>query len=471
MTEQDSSTNPKTTIVNGAPLNKLVVFIIVSLSLLMVTIDTTIVATALDTLQKDLDVSVNWAGWTITAYSFGFVLMLPLSAKLSIKYGPRNLYLTSVSVFTIASLFCGLTNSIEMLIVWRVVQAMGAAGITPSVTAIIVNHFGSARDRAVSLFGSIFPIGVMIGPIFGGLFVTYWSWPWIFFVNVPFGLAVVLLSLKFIPKDRVDKMIAKTKMDFMGMLWLGVGILACMVAATYLGDEESQVFSRFFITMAIVAGIGLTGFFIHINRKKNPFIAPRFVSGKGFSAVNLLNILFSGGTSGILSLVPLFAASRYGINEMDAATLLIAQGVASLILSTLITIILRSTGYRLPLWIGGGLAILGTLILVFKPMWGVSPYFWLMGATFLMGCGVGTMSPPARNAGLQLAPESSATIAALRSMCLQLGSIIFIAIATAIIAGGENPGEIHAQVYLGMSLFFTVGLLLIRFVPEHKGAW
>ncbi|HLS30281.1 MAG TPA: MFS transporter, partial [Flavobacteriaceae bacterium] len=139
------------------PVNKIVVFIIVALSLLMTTVDTTIVATALETLQRELDTSVNWVGWTMTAYSLGFVLMLPLSAKLSMRHGPRRVFLLSIAVFTLTSFFCGLAQNIEMLIVLRVIQAIGAAGITPSVTAIIVDHFGNSRDRAVSLFGSIFP--------------------------------------------------------------------------------------------------------------------------------------------------------------------------------------------------------------------------------------------------------------------------------------------------------------------------
>src|SRR5690606_14410220 len=92
--------------------------------------------------------------------------------------------------------------NIGTLIVLRAVQAAGGAGFTPSATGIIVDHFGSARDRAVGLFGSIFPIGAMIGPIFGGLIVTYASWRDIFLVNVPIGLVIVLLALRFIPKDR-----------------------------------------------------------------------------------------------------------------------------------------------------------------------------------------------------------------------------------------------------------------------------
>jgi len=162
-------------------IRKGVVFSIVAMALLMTTVDATIVATALDTLQHDLHTTVNWVGWILTGYSFGLVVMLPISAKLSIRFGHRRIFILSVAVFTVASVACGLSSNIILIIVLRIVQAIGGAGITPSVTGIIVDYFGKSRDRAVSFFGSIFPAGAMIGPIFGGLFVTYWTWRGIFF--------------------------------------------------------------------------------------------------------------------------------------------------------------------------------------------------------------------------------------------------------------------------------------------------
>ncbi len=165
----------------GRPIRKGLVFTIVALALLMTTVDATIVATALETLQRDLHTTVNWVGWILTAYSFGLVIMLPISAKLSIRFGHRRVFLLSVTVFTVASVACGFSSNIFIIIVLRILQAIGGAGITPSVTGIIVDYFGSSRDRAVSFFGSIFPAGAMIGPIFGGLFVTYWTWRGIFY--------------------------------------------------------------------------------------------------------------------------------------------------------------------------------------------------------------------------------------------------------------------------------------------------
>lgn len=452
-------------------INKVVVFTTVALSLMMSTVDTTIVATALDTLQEELNTTVNWVGWTITAYSFGFVLMLPLSAKLTKLYGARRLFLISIGIFSGASLLCGFSNSIYLLIPLRVVQAIGAAGITPSVTAIIVDYFGSARDRAVGLFGSIFSIGVMIGPVFGGLFVTYWTWRWIFFVNVPIGIAVILLSLKYIPKDPERSKKQKSNLDFKGAILLAIGLLSSMFAITYLGEKEATLLSTTFLGLSAVAIVGMFGFFRHVKRVKDPFIQPRFIYGRGFGAVNLLNILFSGATSGVLGLVPLFAASRYGIDALGAATLLIAQGGASVLFSIVMTIYLRRTGYHPPLYAGTTIIVLGIILVSLQPQFGIDPYFWLAVSTSLIGIGIGVISPAARNACLQLAPNESAMIAALRSLSLQLGSILSVSVATAIIAGAQLPGKTHANVYLGIALLLVFVIPIISRIPEHKGSW
>lgn len=256
-TEEKVSTVPE----QSPQTKKIWIFSIVAMSLLMTTVDATIVATALHTLQNELHTTINWAGWTLTAYSFGFVLMLPISGKISELYGHRRVFLGSVATFTIASLCCGLANNIYILIALRVVQAVGGAGITPSATGIIVNHFGRSRDRAVSLFGSVFPIGAMIGPIFGGLFVTYWTWRGIFFVNLPIGLAVLALSLRFIPHDHSLKSTVSPHKDIVGVVLLGIGILSAMFAASYLGDTSGKILVSAFVVLLIISAASLVGFF------------------------------------------------------------------------------------------------------------------------------------------------------------------------------------------------------------------
>lgn len=453
------------------PVRRVVVFTTVALALFMMSVDSTIVSTALHALQHGLRTSINWAGWTLTAYSFGFVLMLPVSGRLSDRYGRRRVFLASVAVFTVASLLCGLAGNIYLLIVLRAVQAGGGAGFTPSATGIIVDRFGDARDRAVSLFGSIFPVGSMIGPIFGGLFVTYWTWRGVFFVNVPVGLAVVLLSLRFIPPDRPSTRRARVSVDGPGMALLGVGIVTAMLAASYMGEERASAGSPLFLVPAVVALVALTAFFRHIQRTDQPFIRPTLIYGPGFGAVNLTNFIYGGVPQGVIALIPLYAAERYGIDALRSGTLLIAQGISAVLLSTTIALAVRRTGYRLPVAVGSMVIVAGLVLLALHPAAGISPYWWLAGSTFLIGGGFGTLNPACRNAGLSLAPQDSATLAALRSMGLSVGSIFTISVTTAVIASAGDPGRTQAWVYVVAAGLLVATLPLIGRIPEHRGAW
>ena len=453
------------------PIRRGLVFAIVGLALLMMSIDSTIVATALHSLRIGLHTSIDWAGWTITAYALGFVVVLPISGKLSEQYGCRRVFLGSVVAFTIASLCCGLADNIYVLVALRGLQAAGGAGFTPSATEIIVNYFGDARDRAVSLFGSIFSIGAMIGPIFGGLFVSYWTWRGIFLVNVPIGVAVIVLALRYIPRDRSRIGGKHPRMDVTGMALLGGGLLAGMLAVSYLAERNAHAWSLAFVLPMVIAIAALWMFFRHINHSAQPFIAPRLISGSGFGTVNLFNGLYGGVTSAVVALIPLYAWNRYGINALGSSTLLIAQGAAAIMLSIAAAFALRRTGYRRPLYVGGVVIAIGMLLLAVSPVAGIPPYAWLAGSAFLLGIGRGANNPASRNAGLQLAPEHSSTLAALRTMSMQIGTIITISIDTAILASSDDPGRIQAWLFAGAAALFIAALPLITRVPEHRGSW
>lgn len=453
------------------PIRRGVVFTIIALALLMMSIDSTIVATALHSLRSELHTSIDWAGWTITAYSLGFVVILPLAGKLSEQYGCRKVFIGSVAAFTVASLCCGLADNIYVLVALRGLQAAGGAGFTPSATEIIVDHFSDARDRAVSLFGSIFSIGTMIGPIFGGLFVSYWTWRGIFLVNVPIGIAVIVLALRFVPRDRSRIGESAPRMDAVGMALLGGGLLCGMLAVSHLAERNAHAWSPGFVIPLAIAIAALWRFFRHINQTEHPFIAPRLISGAGFGTVNLINGVYGGVTSAVVALVPLYASDRYGIDALGSGTLLVAQGAAAIIFSIAAAFALRRTGYRLPMYVGGVVTAAGMLLLALGPMAGIAPYAWLAGAAFLVGTGRGTNNPASRNAGLQLAPERSSTLAALRTMCMQIGTIITISIDTAILAISHDPGRIQAVLFALAAGLLIAALPLIARVPEHRGSW
>lgn len=448
----------------------LLLFTVVALALMMSSLDQTIVATALHALQQDLHAPLTWASWTMTVYALGMVIMVPISGKLSEQYGRRRVFLASVGLFTTASLCCGFAGNIYVLVVLRFLQALGAAGFTPSATGIIVEHFGPARDKAVGLFGSIFSIGAMIGPIFGGLFVTYWSWRGIFFVNVPIGIALIALSLRFIPHDPPRPSRRPKNFDLIGMSELGVGVLGVMLALNALAKGASALHRPEFLVPAVVALLALGLFIHHVRKSFHPFIPVSFIAGHGFGAVNLINVIAGMIEEGLLVLVPLYAIARYHISPLGAGTLLTGEAIGLIIMSGIGVLWLRKGGYRLPIYIGTSAMIIGILALSATPP-GVSPYVWLVAVTGLIGLGAGLISPASRNAGLQLAPRHTPSLAALRTMCFQIGSIAAISITTAIIAGASNPGTAHMLAYAGWAVLFALLLPVVSHIPEHRGAW
>jgi EmrB/QacA subfamily drug resistance transporter len=450
--------------------HRVAIFSVVAMALLMSSLDGTIVATALHAIQHGLNASLNWTGWVITAYSVGLVLALSLAGKLSGRFGRRRFFIASVVVFTGTSLCCGLADNIYLLIALRAVQAAGGAGFTPSATAIITGNFGQARDKAVGLFGSIFPIGSMIGPIFGGLFVSYWTWRGIFFVNVPIGILLIIFCLRYVPRDPERDGHARRPVDLTGMVLLGAGVLALMLGISYLGEAGASASSPLFIAPAIAGLLGLAWFGRHIRRVQDPFIAPLLIAGRGFGAVNVINILYGGAVAGMLALVPLYAVDRYRISALGSGTLLTAEGIAVITLSSLAAMGLRRTGYRWPLYIGSACIAIGMAGLAIRPA-GLSPYAWLAMTACVIGIGTGFSSPASRNAGLQLAPDQSAALAALRSTGRQVGQIAAVSITTTIIAQSASPGQLQGKVFVAFAVLLVACLPVISRVPEHRGSW
>ncbi|MGH8148274.1 MAG: MFS transporter, partial [Rhodanobacteraceae bacterium] len=276
---------------------------------------------------------------------------------------------------------------------------------------------------------------------------------------------------RYVPHDRAHRGVPHAGVDLAGLALVGASLFTAMFAASYLGEPTSRVASVGFLLPLLVAIAAVSLFVWHIRRSGHPFIAPRFVYGRGFGAVNLVNVVYGGVTGGVILLAPLYAANRYHIDALGSGTLLIAEGVAAILLSFTVTMALRKTGYRIPLYIGCLLIAVGTFLLAMPPVAGIPAYGWLAGATFLVGAGGGTISPPSRNAGLQLAPEQSSTLAAMRSLFNQIGEIATVAVATAIMADTARPGISQARIYAVIAVVLVLALPLIARIPEHRGTW
>jgi EmrB/QacA subfamily drug resistance transporter len=452
--------------VGEAVAGRYVVFTIVSLALLMASVDQTIVATALPSLQHDLHTQVNWSSWTLTIYALGQILVMPLAGKLGDQYGRKKIFLGAAVLFTTASLCCGFASNIFLLIVLRGIQAIGGGAFMPTATGIVAQQFGPERDRALGLFSSVFPLGGIIGPVLGGVVVTYWSWRGIFLVNVPLGIILVISGALFIPAStwRRDQ-----RLDVRGVALLGTTLLAAMFGMAILGDGRAPG-DPVFLALESVAAVAAIGFARHTARSRSPFISAEHLVGRGFGVMNVINFLFGAAVLGVAALVPLYAQQRYGLSALAAGTLLTARGAGAIATAALAVVLLRRTGYRWPMLAGFSLTAAGLIGLAVSPH-GLSPYAWLAVAAGVTGVGMGTSTPASNNATLQLAPDHSAAVAGLRGMFRQAGAITAVSVTAAVLARSAHPSIAQGQIFVVFAVIMLGVLPLILLVPDHRGRW
>lgn len=446
-----------------APRRRLV-FAVVAVALFMASVDLTIVATALPALERDLGAAVNWSSWTITAYTLGQILMMPIAGTLGERYGRKLVFLVAATVFTVASLLCGLANDIEVLVGLRVVQALGGGAFMPSATGIVAAMFGDQRDRALGAFSSILPIGGVVGPVIGGVLLEWLSWRWIFLVNVPFGIALVVAGAVVIPRDGRGGRVGR--FDVVGVVLLVVALLSLMVGASLAGGAGDLPFALGALALSACAAFG---FFRH-TRAPTSFLPRELLVGRGFGVMNVLNVLYGTVALGLGALIPLYAHDRYGIDNLHAGTLMATRAAGMVAAAAAAVVVLRRFGYRRPIVLGLGLIVVGMTAMALIPS-GSSSYLWLSAAAAVLGLGMGTMAPAANNATLQLAPEHAASIAGLRGMFRHGGGLVAISVVSSVLARSEERGTAQAVMIAVVCLPLACAVPLVRRAPDHRGAW
>ncbi|TVT21941.1 MFS transporter [Amycolatopsis acidiphila] len=464
--EVPSYTTGTTTEAAPHPRRRLI-FAIVSMGLFMAAVDQTIVASALPAIQHELAAPVNWSGWTITIYALGQVLMMPVAGRISDQFGRKKVFLVAAVVFTAASLACGFATDVYLLVVLRAIQAIGGGAFMPSATGIVADNFGPERDRALGMFTSIFPIGGIVGPIAGGVFTAFWSWRGIFLINVPIGLVLIVLALKYLPSSEPRD---NSRVDFHGVALLGVLVLTSMLGITYLGSGGTSLLSPVFLACEAAAVVAVVFFVRHTKRHPAPFIPFELMRGRGFGVMNLINLCYGAAALGFGALVPLYAEDRYHIQSLEAGTLLTARAVGTICVAALAVLALRRTGHRLPMLVGFLILAAGLVAMYAAPP-GISPYLWLTISSGVSGIGMGLTVPATNNASLQLAPDKVAAIAGLRGMFRQSGAIISISVTTAVIARSSDAGLAQAYILLAFAVLMVAVLPLLLLVPDHRGSW
>jgi EmrB/QacA subfamily drug resistance transporter len=435
----------------------------IGMAILMVTIDSTIVATALPTLTRELHTSLAWSSWTITIYQLGEIVSLPVAGRLSDSLGRRRMFIVYVGTFTIASLLAGVVGDIYVLIALRFVQALGGGGLMPSAMGVVSDLFTRERDRALGLVTSLFPVGALLGPAVGGFIVTYSSWREIFFVNVPVGAVLIALLWILLPSGGGGGA-PRPRIDVAGAVLLAGALLSAMLGLSQLGERGPASPLPWLLLAA--GGVLVAAFLAHERRSPDAILPPPLLRRRAFAVVNALNVLY-GAVFGILALVPAFAQLAYGFSPLTAGSLLSVRAVGLAALSVVSSMLLRRLGYRAPMAAGFLVLACGLALLSLPPPGAAGPLLWLGLSALACGVGIGIAGPPSNNAAVQLMPDQVAAISGLRAMFRQTGGIAAITLTTLTIGSGPNQAGALSRVFAVFAALAVLMAPAVLGVPER----
>jgi EmrB/QacA subfamily drug resistance transporter len=430
-----------------------------------VAIDGSAVATALPTLSRELKASIAWTTWTVSAYSLGSVTGMALAGRLSDALGRKRMFIFFAGAFTVTSVACGLANDIYLLVALRFLQAFWGSGLLPSAIGVISDQFGVDRDRPIGLTTTVFPLGAMLGPAIGGVIVTYFSWRLIFFVNLPIGIALVVLLWLLVPADRSRA--ERFGIDVIGTALFALTILTVMLGLTELGQQGVGSWIAWGL-LAASPFVG-TAFWLRQGYSSHPILAIELLKQRPFVVVNSLNIVYGAAAFGVFSLVPLYAQTRYGMKPLEAGALLTVRAGGMALMSTLASFfVLQRFGYRRPIAAGLGILVAGLVLLAMSPPIGLTNTAWLTIACLVSGLGVGLAGPPSNNAALQVLPARVAETTAFRSIFRQTGGIVAISAAAAWVSGSPQGTGVLPSVFAILAVLTVIISPLIFWVPENR---
>jgi len=450
---------------------KHLVFGCVGLAILMSSIDFSILPVALPAMRQGLHTSLLLIGWTVTIYEFGQLLMLPLAGKLSDDFGRKRVVLIAVFLFTTSSFLCGFAPNVYVLVACRFLQALGGGAIVPVCTGIVAELFPEKRAQAVGLFSSIFPIGGVVGPNLGGLLVDHLSWRYIFYVNVPIGLAVLLfLSYLYRP---LNQQRVRHRADFAGTALYGTAIFTLLALLTWLGEAPRTAPTSPAVWLLGLAALVLLLLFVrNEQRTPEPMLELDLMRGRAFIAANAYAFIWGSGIYGFAAFLPTYAELHYHMSATAAGALLTPRGIVMIAVSIFASLYLIRSGYRWPMVVGVLIVCVSLVLTSIGPEHPVllgrqfNAFFYMACVTALLGVGFGLSGPASNNAALDLAPHKVAAITGIRSMFRETGGTLGAGTTVFVVSLFADPARGLQVVFIFLALILLLVVPLVFLIPD-----
>ncbi len=453
----------------GRTMNqKVAVSVVYCGAMFMAVMDLTIVNVALPTIARDFKVTAASVAAVVIGYQVSLALCIPAAAWLGDRFGMRQVLLAAIGVFTLASVLCGLAGSLDQLVAFRVLQGAGGGLMTPVGLAMLFRVFPlEERVRASAILIVPTALAPAVGPIIGGAFVTYVSWRWIFYVNVPIGIFALIFGALCLADDRGSK---AGRFDLPGFLTSGIGLSLLMYGVSEgpnIGWQNEKVLSALAIgTVLLIAMV-----FVEL-RTPQPLLDLRLYKDRMFRSASIVLTLTSVAFFGLLFLLALFLQDGLGLNPLHAGLTIFPEAIGVMLGSQVISrVIYPRVGPRRILFYG--LSFMA-LIMIALAQVDTGTSLWLVRfITFLLGLSVSTAFLPSQAAAFATIGSGRTNVAStVFNAQRQLGGAVGVAALTAVISALHpihtvaghpvaNLAAFHTGLYVAAGIAFTAALVAL----------
>ena len=335
----------------------------VMLSTFMVVLDSSVANVALPHIAGNLSASTDESTWVLTSYLVSNAIMLPASGWIARRIGRKRLLITSILIFTGASLLCGMAVTMPMLIVARVLQGIGGGGMQPLAQSILLESFApSQHGTAMAVYGMGIVVAPVIGPTLGGWITDSYSWRWIFYINLPVGLLALFMVNLFIEDPPYLRRAVRGAIDF-----LGFGLMAVWLGAMQLvldKGQESDWFEASWIRWtAAASAIALVGFILREFLSREPIVQLRVLAERNFGVGTLIAGLYGFCLYGVTAILPLFLQTVLGYSALDSGLAVSPRGIGSILAMILVGVLLKYVDVRILLACGFVILAYSTFLL------------------------------------------------------------------------------------------------------------
>lgn len=398
-------------------------------------VDTTIVNVALNDMKGNLGATLTEVGWVITAYAIANVIIVPMTSWLSQQFGRRNYFAVSIIIFTVSSFMCGNAHTIWELVAFRFIQGLGGGALLVTSQTIITESYPpEKRGMAQAIYGLGVIIGPTLGPPLGGYIVDHFSWPYIFYINIPIGIIATLLTLQFVRSPRYTEKTDKSDID-----WWGIGLLAAAVGSLqYIlekGQEDDWFSSHLIIILTVVAVFAMFFFIWREITYRNPIVDLRVLKNGNLRVGTVLSFILGFGLYGSTFVIPLYTQATLGWTAQQSGMLMIPAALTTAFMMPIIGQLLQR-GVPQQYLVAGGMLLFfiysfwGYKILT--PDTGSEAFFWPL---IVRGVGMGMLFIPITTLSLStLRGHDIGKGAAFTGMMRQLGGSFGVACITTFLA-------------------------------------